>query len=296
MERIEITVQEAGADRGVRIYIGAKEIKKIKENYGENFFLFQGKKMVASINPTNETITISHIVPSNGTVNSTSFVDDEVRFLQNLEDVYTAPPVEEVPSEVKLDFYMPMGGVGEEYYIAEVCVNNKLAFYCVANSPTTLDMELARIGNKHFPGLLESPQVQVKRFAEKLVYSPVPSMVAKGAYENIAPKKINNVEIPASYSVPNDAELTPIVDIGENSLEGMRVRKRGLLAKYEIMALASQAAKVTDIKLVEIEDQLIWEVLTENRELHYDLLKGNDITESLVDHSIEKPVRAPKLQ
>ncbi len=291
VERMVLTVQEAGTERGVRIYFGTKEIKKIKEKYGENFFLFNNKKMMATIDSTNETITLGPFVPSTNIFNTTALMDEELHFFQSIEEDQAAPQIEVPPSDLKLDFYIPMGGVGEEYYIAEVCVNGKLAFYCVTISPDKLEKDLIRVGDKHFPGLLESNIVQVKKFAEYLVYSPVPSGVAKNAYENVAPKRIHDVEVPARYSVPYDAELTPIVDIGESSADEMEVKKRKLLAKYEIMALASRKAKVNDINLIEMNNALVWEVITENGESYYDLTNGNDVTKSILKQTVGKIVR-----
>ncbi|MFX1293528.1 MAG: hypothetical protein ACFFD2_01530 [Promethearchaeota archaeon] len=277
MEPFIISVQGAGKERGTRIYFSYRNLKKIKEKLGENFFLFNNKKLVAHINPINETITISSVKNYNST-NTNPLLDNDIEFFDSVEDkIELELEDHDGLDNMGLDFYIPIKDTGDKYWIAEISVNDNLCYYCIATSRPNLDKEIQRKGNKHFPGLLNSKHVEIRYFKDHLVYSPVPAMIAKNAYRNIAQKKIKNIEIKSSISIPNDAELTPLIDLNKGNIKNLKIKKRTFLAKYEIHAIASNSTNIKDVLMKEVNDNIIWQVLTEIGEFFYDPINGDEI-------------------
>ncbi|NVM02637.1 MAG: hypothetical protein HWN67_09895 [Candidatus Helarchaeota archaeon] len=181
--------------------------------------------------------------------------------------------------ETQLDFYMPIEGTGDKYRIAEVCIGDNLGYYCVATSLSDLKKEIQRKGDKHFPGMLNSKQIRIRFVADYLVYSSVAGFIAKNAFNNVINKKVNDVEIPAYISIPNDAELTPIVIIGKNYIKDLKIKERKILAKYEIMEIASKFGNVKNAIMTEIDDEPVWVVFTDYGELFFNSSNGEKLEE-----------------
>lgn len=193
-----------------------------------------------------------------------------------------AEPTNEISSrieETQLDFYIPIDGTGDKYRIAEISINDNLAYYCVADSLINLDKEIQRKANMHFPGLLNLKSVNIKYLSDYLVNSSVASFIAESAIKNIASKKINDVEIPSYISIPNDADLMPIINIGKDCIKDLKIRERKILAKYEIKTIASKFGNVKKATLKEIDGDIIWEVSTNSGELYFNIINGERIEE-----------------
>ncbi|MFX0138029.1 MAG: hypothetical protein ACFFDN_30585 [Candidatus Hodarchaeota archaeon] len=184
--------------------------------------------------------------------------------------------------EIQLDFYMPIEGTGDKYKIAEVCIGDNLGYYCVATSLSDLKKEIQRKGDKHFPGLLNTKQIRIKFLADYLVYSSVAGFIAKNAFNNVINKKVNDAEIPAYISIPNDAELTPIIIIGKNYIKDLKIKKRNILAKYEIMGIASKFGNVKNAIMTEIDNEPVWKVFTDYGELFFNPLNGEKLEEIIL--------------
>ncbi|NVM53222.1 MAG: hypothetical protein HWN66_05925 [Candidatus Helarchaeota archaeon] len=279
MQPIIISVQDAGKERGTRIYFSYKDLKKLKENLGENFFLFKNKKLLATIDPINETIIISSfgkLVTSHSKITLRNELDSIMKLndnmgsnLDNHEDF----------KKKRLDFYIPIKGTGDNYWIAEICIKENLCYYCVATSQTELRKNVQEISDKHFPGLLELENTQINYFTSNLVYSPVPGYVAENAFKKITKKKIKDIEILPSISIPNDAELTPIIDMDMGKINGLSLKKRNLLAKYEIIAIATKASSVKNAMIKEIDDKILWYISTMEEDIFFDAITGEEINE-----------------
>lgn len=54
-----VSVQQAGNERGKRIYFDSKSMAEIKEKCGEDFFLFDGRTLLAFVDPTGGKITLT---------------------------------------------------------------------------------------------------------------------------------------------------------------------------------------------------------------------------------------------
>lgn len=281
MEPIVISIHNVGKERGTRIYFNSKDIKKIKEKFGENFFLFTNKKLLAYIDPINENIRITALenkaVQSRSEIDSDMIVDYTGHQL-NLKEI-GRDEIDFDMDDSRLHFYLPIEGTGDKYQIAEVNIKDNLAYYCVASSLSSLKKEIHKKGNKYFPGLLDSRNVKINYLTDYLVHSPVPGFIAKRAFDKIACKKICNVEIPSNISIPNDADLTPLIDMGKGSIKDLKILKRTVLANYEINAIASQFAVVKNTTIKEINDEILWEVTTNKETLYFNPITGEKIEE-----------------
>lgn len=260
-------------ERGTRIYISNKELQKIREKYGDDFFLFNGGKVVAQIDPVNETMMILPVNAANTTSNHTMMMSN-LDFVETLEQQIQAEVEEEEYGQACLDFFIPITGTGEKFWIAEVVIGQKLCFYAVAPSKAMLEKDLIRKAKTHFPGLLETGEVEINYFLDSLVHSPVPGMTARNAFKNLSGKKVQDVEIDPQIAVPNDADLTPLVDVGEGKVEGLEIKKRKVLAKYEILALAEDMGAIQDAMVKVINGRLFWRVMTDRGEVCYDIFEG----------------------
>ncbi|NHI93892.1 MAG: hypothetical protein EAX96_15495 [Candidatus Lokiarchaeota archaeon] len=274
MEPIEITIQKAGKERGTRLYINSKDLDNIRKKFGDDFFLFTEKKLKASLDANNSTILISSFDESPENENCT-LMDPDVNFLNTIGDdlIYDFGEIDESDCH-SLHFFMPVDGTGDNVWVAEVSINGRLAFYCVADKTSELKDEIERKALKHFPGLLALEAFDIKEFKADLVYSPVPGHIAMEAYKYIANKKLGNVEIPSHKSIPNDTELTPIVDMNKGSLNGLKVKSRGILAKFEIEAIANKDSKVKDVQLMMKDKKLAWKVISDKGTNFYDTITG----------------------
>ncbi|MFX1451752.1 MAG: hypothetical protein ACFFCM_12965 [Promethearchaeota archaeon] len=301
-EKLILSIQDAGKERGKRIYFTNKDLRKIKEKYGEDFFLFQEKKLLAQVDLSNDKITITPLTKID-TEKIGATRDTVLEFNQ----IHTYPPTVEEDKEVanynydlneidfepsQLDFYIPMDGKGEKYWVSEVTVGEKIAFYSVATSISLEKKENKRKEKKYFPNLLTLENVKINYINDYLVYSPVPGFIADTAYTQIAKKKINGIEIPANISVPSDADLTPIVDMNKGKINGFEIKKRELLAKYEINAIISEKYKIEDINVAEINGEVVWEVLTDGEKRHFDLITGIEYDISLNPKKSAKLVKS----
>ena len=56
-----VSVQQAGNERGRRIYFNRRSIDEIKETCGEDFFLFNDMNLLAFVDPAKGTITITSL-------------------------------------------------------------------------------------------------------------------------------------------------------------------------------------------------------------------------------------------
>ncbi|MFX0138030.1 MAG: hypothetical protein ACFFDN_30590 [Candidatus Hodarchaeota archaeon] len=280
MKPIIISVHDSGKNRGTRIYFYSRDLRKIEKKFGEDFFLFKNKKLLAYIDPINENIRITPLETWRRMKNISkvmenyNFVDEELDFAK-LED-------DEFDFDIQgagLDFYLPIEGTGDKYCIAEVSIKNYLCYYCVATSFSNLKKSIQRKGDKHFPGLLKLKNVEIKNTSDYLVHSPVPGFTVRNAISKVKNKKINDVEIPAYISIPNDAELTPLIDMDKGNIEDFEIRQRDILAKYEITAIASNFAQVKDTTIIEKNNDIFWNVLTNKGELFFNPINGKKIEE-----------------
>ncbi len=259
--------------RGARVYFSTRDLKKIREILGEDFFLFNDKKLEAYIDPVNETITISAAKNYNST-NTLPLESSSPSILEGLEEQSES---DAIFGPTGLDFYIPIEGTGDRYWIAEVSVQGHLAYYCVATSQSHLEKEIHRKADQHFPELLDSDLVEIQYFSGYLVHSPVPGTVAGRAYSNLANKQLHDVEISANRSLPNDADLTPLVDLGKGQIKGLSIQKRTLLAKYEVEAIASKNAPAKEAAVMDHNGTLVWHVTTDDGEFLLDPVTGGKL-------------------
>lgn len=255
-------------ERGARVYFSYRDLKKIREVLGEDFFLLNQKKLEAYIDPVNETITISASKDYNSTSNQ-SLIGSSTTILESIPE---QSDDEDIFAPTGLDFYIPIQGTGDRYWIAEVSVKGELAYYCIATTRAQLEREIHRKADMHFPELLDSDLVEIQDFSGYLVHSPVPGTIAGRTYNNIADKKLQDVEISASISLPNDADLTPLVDLGRGQIEGLTIRKRTLLAKYEVIAIGAKYARVDEATVMDYKNSLVWHLTTSNGDLFIDAI------------------------
>jgi len=54
-----VSVQQAGNERGKRIYFDSKSMEEIREKCSEDFFLFNGRTLLAFVDPAGGKITIT---------------------------------------------------------------------------------------------------------------------------------------------------------------------------------------------------------------------------------------------
>ncbi|MFX1296643.1 MAG: hypothetical protein ACFFD2_17520 [Promethearchaeota archaeon] len=283
MKPIIISVHGSGENRGTRIYFNSKDLRRIRKQFGDDFFLFTNKKLLAYIDPTNEAIKITTLEsnkipqPSIPTqvINNYENIEEELTFTEKIDDDFDFDI-----EGIRLDFYIPIQGTGDRYWIAEVCLKDYLGYYCVSTSLSNLKKQIQRKGEKHFPGLMHSKNISIKYVNSNLVHSPVPEFTARNAFDKIQCKKINDVEIPAHISIPNDAELTPIVDMGKGSIKNLKIRKREILAKYEITIIASKYSTVQNSTIKDIDDEFFWCVSTNKGELLFNPINGIKIEEN----------------
>lgn len=94
MEPIIISVQDAGKERGTRIYFSYRDLKRIKEKFGENFFLFNNRRLLARVDPLNNTIIITSLKYLKSLSNKTIQYDG-IDFIESIED--------DLDLEIKID-------------------------------------------------------------------------------------------------------------------------------------------------------------------------------------------------
>lgn len=261
MIEMAVSIQEAGDDRGRRIYFDTRDLQEIKKICGEDFFLLTQRKLLAVVDPEVETITIT---PLRAGVRVTRTPGGEEH-------------PEMVPLSQALDFYMPIAGTGERRWIGMVSAMGKTAYYCVASSMQELLDAIHTKGDKHFPGLLNTGGVVIKHTQENVVHSPVPSHIAQKTYKNISHKEVCGIKIPCEVSVPMDVELCPVVDVGEGTLQEFEIKRREILAKYEITAVASKTSNVRDVRIQEEGGKLLWVVYAEEGEFKFDAVTGEKV-------------------
>jgi hypothetical protein len=56
-----VSIQTAGKERGKRIYFDSRDIEEIKEECGEDFFLFTERTLLAFVDPSKQRITLTPI-------------------------------------------------------------------------------------------------------------------------------------------------------------------------------------------------------------------------------------------
>jgi hypothetical protein len=56
-----VSVQQAGNERGKRIYFDSKSMEEIKAKCGDDFFLFNGRTMLAFVDPVEGKITLKSL-------------------------------------------------------------------------------------------------------------------------------------------------------------------------------------------------------------------------------------------
>jgi hypothetical protein len=56
-----VSVQQAGNERGKRIYFDSKSIEEIKEKCGDDFFLFNERILLAFVNSSDGKITLTSL-------------------------------------------------------------------------------------------------------------------------------------------------------------------------------------------------------------------------------------------
>ncbi|NVM02636.1 MAG: hypothetical protein HWN67_09890 [Candidatus Helarchaeota archaeon] len=282
MKPFIVSVHGSGKNRGTRIYFNSRDLRKIEKKYGEEFFLFKNKKLLAYIDPIKESIWIKPLetwkrlknITITRVMDSYNFIDDELDFAETEEYEFDFDS-----DGAGLDFYLPIEGTGDKYLIAEVSIRKNLCYYCVSTSLSNLKKEIQRKGDKHFPGLLKLRNSDIKYLNDYLVHSPVLGYTARNAFSKVKNKKINNVEIPAYISIPNDAELTPLINMDKGNIKDLKIRKRDILAKYEITAIASNFAHVENTTILEINNEIFWKVLTNKGELFFNPMNGKKIEE-----------------
>ena len=235
---------------------------------------------MAFIDPNNENIRITSF--ENPYYQAPIITKNELINYDNLENELNIIEKTDIEADFdigdsRLAFYLPIEGTGEEYLIAEISIKENLAYYCVSNSLPNLKKIVERKGTKHFPGILDLKNIEIKYVSDKLVFSPVPGFTARNAFNKIENKKINTVEIPAYISIPNDAELTPIVDMGKGHIKDLKIKKRTILAKYEINAIAEKFGTIINAKITEINNEIVWELLINNEKLYFNPINGEEI-------------------
>ena len=282
MEPIIISVQNVGKTRGTRIYLNSKDINRIKRLYGEDFFLFRHKKLLAHINPIRESIEITNIDSVEPSSNFTTLEQDPSLMSNGIDienlDIGTFTDLGEYETnEQSLEFYLPIEGTGEEYWIGEIIIDNKLAFYCVSSTLPKLKKKIDMEADKNFPNLLNFTETRINIIKDFLVFSPVPGFIAKNAYKKVVKKRINEVEIEPEISIPNDAKLMPIVDMGNGKLNGLKIKKREILAKYEIEAIASKYGEIETLQLTKLDDKIVWECKLKEDIFYFDIIQGEEI-------------------
>lgn len=165
---------------------------------------------------------------------------------------------------------------GECYLTAKISLAENAAYYCVSETLLGLLRQILEKGQTHFPGLLEVKSVNLEISREMLAQTPVPSHIAERAYKKIPKKEVKEAKIPASVSIPTDVELTPIAEFGEAQVKGFIITGRKVLAKYEVLAIATVKTK-EKIKGAHIEEKsgkVFWVVASDNKEMQFDLTTG----------------------
>jgi len=56
-----VSVQQAGNERGKRIYFDSKSMEEIREKCGDDFFLFDGRTLLAFVDPAGGKITLTSL-------------------------------------------------------------------------------------------------------------------------------------------------------------------------------------------------------------------------------------------
>ncbi len=56
-----VSVQQAGNERGKRIYFDSKSMEEIKKSCGDDFFLFNGRTLLAFVDPVGGKITLTSL-------------------------------------------------------------------------------------------------------------------------------------------------------------------------------------------------------------------------------------------
>jgi hypothetical protein len=56
-----VSVQQAGNERGKRIYFDSKSMEEIREKCGDDFFLFDGRTLLAFVDPAGGRITLTSL-------------------------------------------------------------------------------------------------------------------------------------------------------------------------------------------------------------------------------------------
>ncbi|HDS45497.1 MAG TPA: hypothetical protein ENN68_05315 [Methanomicrobia archaeon] len=56
-----VSVQQAGNERGKRIYFDSKSMEEIKAKCGDDFFLFNGRTLLAFVDPAGGKITLKSL-------------------------------------------------------------------------------------------------------------------------------------------------------------------------------------------------------------------------------------------
>lgn len=54
-----VSVQQAGNERGKRVYFDSKSMGEIREKYGDDFFLFRERTLLAFVEPREKKITLT---------------------------------------------------------------------------------------------------------------------------------------------------------------------------------------------------------------------------------------------
>jgi hypothetical protein len=260
MLEMAVSIQEAGEDRGRRIYFDTRDLQEIKKICGDDFFLLTQRKLLAVVDPEVETITITPL-----------------RAVARVTRTGGEERPEQAPLSQALDFYMPIAGTGEMRWIGMVSAMGKVAYYCVASSMQELLEEVHSKGDKHFPGLLNLSGAVIKHTQENVVYSPVPSHIAQKTYKSIGHKEVCGIKIPCEVSVPMDVELCPVVDVGEGSIKEFEIKRREILAKYEITAIASRTSNVRDARIQEENGKLLWAISADDGEAKFDAVTGERV-------------------
>jgi hypothetical protein len=74
-----------------------------------------------------------------------------------------------------------------------------------------------------------------------------------------------------------DVELCPVVDVGEGSIKEFEIKRREILAKYEITAIASRTSNVRDARIQEENGKLLWAISADDGEAKFDAVTGERV-------------------
>nr|MDO8081868.1 hypothetical protein [Candidatus Freyarchaeota archaeon] len=174
---------------------------------------------------------------------------------------------------------------GPTTWIAKIGFESNVAFYAVSDSMEELYDSIDEKAKEHFPGLMELEKSFVNVKKTRLGEVDIPENLVNSATKKIEESDFEDVRIPPSILVPLELELVPVVnfDLEDVDSEFSRfVEARNILSKEEVKFL-NRLDGNSKFKLVEKEDQLVWQCQTGEEKVEYDAFSGKGLVKGLTN-------------